>query len=342
MKGTRGLVSILLALLAGCDELPFDGDGDPVVVVTSTGEVQRLSAGDDSASALWTASIDSSNQVSIAADGSDLFVASGQEIGAWDRDSGEAIWDAPVAMETEVVALAGVGGGAVFARTFDALVALQAADGGEIWRLDGLDLAGAADSALAYGSGAVFLGGSPMRRIDPASGGVTDEEAGDQDTSEIAVGGSTLYAGMSSGVQAFGAAGLSFQWENPTADGVDHLSVGDDSVLYSVLGGGVGALTLGGNPIGEAQDGEVFDALAISGNLLLAARTDGTLFAFDEAQVEEVWVVEDTQGTVWDLAVNDRTVFYAVDGVLEAINLEDAAALWTHNTDGNIVAVEAL
>ena len=333
-----------LLLATTCDPAvdDDDGGGEPLVIATSNGEVQRLAAGDESASAVWTAQIDAASQVSIVGDGNDLFVASGQEVRVWDLDTGDPLWDPPVSLATGAVAMTGPGAGSIFVRTVDSLIAFQVADGAEVWRLDGLDLDGASDAAIAYGSGSLFVGGDPIRRIDPGTGEVLDEAAGDPSIRDLAVAGGTVYVGAPTGVRAFSAADLGFLWQQDTDDPVDHLVVGDVSVFYSVFGGGVEAMTLTGNPTGEAEDGEVFDALAISNNLLLAGRTDGTLFAFDETDVSEVWAVVDRQGTVWDVAANDQSVFFAVQGLMDGMNLDDASLLWTHSPSGNVVAVEAL
>lgn len=342
----RALLPLLLLapLLAAtsCDGLIDDDDGEPIVIATSEGEVQRLAAGDEAAGSVWTDEIDPANRVSIVAEGSDLFVASGQEVRAWDLDTGDVLWDPAVSLATVAVELAGPGSGSIFVRTSDALVAFQVADGAEVWRLDGLEVSTAAPDALAFGSGSLFLGGDPIMRIDPGTGDVLDEVAGSQDISDVAVADGTLYAGTPTGVQAFSASDLGFLWEHETIDQVDHLVVGDISVFYSVFGGGVGALTLSGNPTGEAEDGEVFSALAISQNLLIAGRSDGTLFAFDENDVSEVWALLTREGAPKDVAANDRSVFYAVEGLLDGLNLEDAAQLWVHNPGGDVVAVEAL
>ena len=334
------LILIPILMATSCEDPLDDDDGDPLVIATSAGEVQRLSAGDETASAVWTAEIDPASQVSIVGEGNDLFVASGQEVRAWDLDTGDALWDPPVSLATVAIALAGPGAGSVFVLTEDSLVAFQVADGAEVWRLQGLDLTGAADHALAYGSGSLFLGGDPIRRIDPGTGDVLDEVAGDVSISDLVVAGDTVYLGAPTGVQAYEAGDLGFLWEHPTADDVDHLTVGDISVFYSVFGGGVGALTLSGNPTGTAEDGEVFSTLAISENLLLAGRSDGTLLAFDETDVSEVWAVVDRESPAWDVAANDRSVFFAVAGLLDGMNLEDASLLWPHSPSGNVVAVE--
>ncbi len=336
------LILAPLLVATNCDPLLDDDDGEPLVIATSQGEVQRLSAGDELASSVWTADIDPSNAVSILAAGNDLFVASGQEVRAWDLESGDAVWDPPVSLATVAVALAGPGSGSVFVRTSDALVAFQVADGAEVWRLEGLDLGDPSDDALVYGSGSLFLGGDPIMRIDPGTGAVLDEAAGSPDISDLGVADGTLYAGTPTGVQAFSASSLAFQWEHETIDQVDNLVVGDISVFYSVLGGGVGAMTLSGNPTGSAEDGEVFSVLAISNNLLLAGRSDGTLFAFDETDVSEVWALLTRTEAAWDLAASDASVFYAVEGILDGLNLEDAAQLWIHNPGGEVVAVEAI
>ena len=336
------LILVPLLLATTCDPIVDDDDGEPLVIATSQGEVQRLAAGDEAASSVWTAEIDPAGRVSIVAEGTDLFVASGQEIRAWDLDTGEVLWDPPVSVATSAVELAGPGAGSIFVRTSDSLIAFQVADGAEVWRLDGLELGDPSDDALVYGSGSLFLGGDPIMRLDPGTGEVLDEVVGSQFISDLAVADGTLYAGTPTGLQAFSASGLDFLWEHETIDAVDHVVVGDISVFYSVVGGGVGALTLSGNPTGAAEDGEVFNVLAISSNLLLAGRSDGTLFAFDETDVSEVWALVTRNEAPRDLAANDRSVFYAVEGLLDGLNLEDAAQLWTHNPSGDVVAVEAL
>jgi hypothetical protein len=53
-----------------------------------------------------------------------------------------------------------------------------------------------------------------------------------------------------------------------------------------------------------------------------------------------VWAVVDRESPAWDVAANDRSVFFAVAGLLDGMNLEDASLLWTHSPSGNVVAVE--
>ena len=336
------LVLVAVMILPGADCLgPLDDDdGEPVLVGTDGGEVQRLSASEEQVSVSWTASIDPSNQVLAAPARADGLVASGQELRGFGRDSGDELWDAPVSFASDVVALT-EGSGLVFALTFDSLVALDVSDGAEAWRVELFDLGDPADAALAFGAGAVFVGGNPIARINASTGATTHTADGSSSISDIVVSGSTLYVGSPDGVQALSASDLSEDWLHPTASEVDHVAVGSVSVFYSVFGGGVGALTLSGNPTGTALDGDVVQALAIGGNLLLAARSDGLLFAFDEADVSEVWnVAGDSE--IWALSVNDQTVFYATGGALDGLNLADSSSLWSFTSSGRVVAAEAL
>jgi len=335
----------LCALLLGCGGFLDDDDGEPALVVTSTGAVQRLGATEDGVSVTWSGSIDPSTNVRIVSDGSDVFVASGQEVRAFDDgDAGTELWDPAVSFATDVVAIAGPAGGALFVLTIDSLVAVQVADGAELWRQDLFDLGDPSDDALAVVDGALFLAGNPINRIDVADGTVTHTAAGSASISRLVGANGSVYVGGPSGVTAYSSSSLSQAWHHDTDGSVDELAIGNGSVLYAVFGGtgGLGLLTSSGNPVGEAEPGEVFQAVAIGGSLLLGARADGTLVALDAADLAEVWTVAGDSG-VWGMSLNSQTIFYATGGELDGLNLDDGGQIYGPFTgNGEIVAVDAL
>jgi hypothetical protein len=344
MSPNRSLLT-LCALLVGCGGILDDDDGEPAVLATSSGAVQRISATEELVSISWSGTIDASNTVGIIDDGRDVFISSGQEVRAFDDGAGGAqLWDPAVSFATQVVAIAGPAGGALFVLTIDSLVAIQVSDGAELWRAELFDLGDPADDALAVVGSGVFLGGNPISRLDVSDGTLTHTAPGSATISALVGDGSTIYVGGPNGVTAFAASNLSQSWHHDTDGSVDDLVVGGGSIFYSVFGGGggVGLLTTSGNPVGTAEPDEVFQALAIGGNLLLGARADGTLVALDELDLSEVWVVTG-DSDVGGLALNSQTVFYVTGGALDGLNLSDGDQIFpVFSGNGSIVGIQAL
>lgn len=339
------LLWALAALLASCGPIFDDDDGEPAVVGTSSGAVQRVAASEEGTRVVWSGAIDPSNNVRILSDGADVFVASGQEVKLFDDDSsGASLWDPPVAFATDVIAIAGPADGALFVLTDSALVAIEVSDGSERWNIDLFDLGDPADDAIAVVGGALFLAGDPINRIDPATGDVTHSAAGTASISRLVGESGSVYVGGPSGVTAYAASTLSQSWHHDTDGSVEELAVSGGSVGYAIFGGsgGVGLLTTSGNPVGEAEPDEVFQALALGGSLLVGARADGTLVALDEADLSEVWTAPG-DSEVRGLSLNSQTIFYATGGVLDGINLDDGSHLYGPvSGDGSIIAVRAL
>jgi len=336
----------LLPVLGACGEFfDDDGDGEPFVVVTDQGQLAALSGGLGSYAFLWEGSVAPSARASIVSDGNSLYVGSGQEVSAFAEDSGEVLGSAPLTLGGEVVALAGPGDDAVYAMTLDGtLAAIETSDGSLRWTQDLLQgLTGASFDALLFAQGALVLGGDPIRSLSPADGSVqATYPSGDSYVTGMHAIGGTLYAGLADGVVALSLGTLGELWKHPTDDEVDNLAVGSTTVFYSVVGQGVGALTLTGNPVGEMGDDGVFEALAIGANLLLAARSDATLFAWDEASLEEVWS-DPYQGTpVRGLVTTSLSAFYANSDIVYGVNLENGNSLWFHTGEGNPVGLLAL
>jgi outer membrane protein assembly factor BamB len=275
----------------------------------------------------------------VSGDGS-IFGGSGSTVAAWDEAGAELwSWGAP----DDVVALAGPGGGAVFVLTVSTLHALSSTDGGELWGVDLLlDLPGVADAAIAFGDGALFVGGDPMRRLSTSDGSVTAEiGVGSDDVSGIVVDGGSIYVAGPSSVLA---ATTSFEplWEVSAGGAVDRVAVSSGTVAYAVRGGGVGAVSAGaGDPLWASNDSEVWDGLFARSGLAVAARSDGALSAFDLGTGTSVWTV-DGSSPVGGLHGSDTTVFYAHGDLLDGINLEDGSSLWTLSPSGRPVAVRAL
>jgi len=321
-----------------------DDDGTSFALATDEGALQLLTGGNSSL--LWDAEIAAASTASITSDGSSLFVGSGTEVNAFSQSSGAALWTSPVSLPGDVVALAGPGEGAVYAMTLDGtLSALAVADGALLWSVDLLvALPGSSDDALLFAAGSLLLGGDPIRNLDPADGSVrASYVSGDSYVSDMAVVGSTLYAGLANGVVALSVSSLSEQWRHDTEDEVDNLSVSSASVFYSVVGHGVGLLTTTGNPVAVAGDDAVFEALAVSSeNLLLGARSDGTLFAWDETALTSVWSVPDLSTPVQGLIIISDRVFYAHGVFVDGINLSGGESLWVYTSPGNPVGLLAL
>ncbi|HCP47831.1 MAG TPA: hypothetical protein DIU15_17455 [Deltaproteobacteria bacterium] len=331
----------LLLALGGCDLGLFDDDGAGFLVGTDAGKVFHLIGGDSQASFGWEADIAASSKVVMDGSGDDILVGSGQEVVALSAMTGESLWGQPVSLGDDVVAVAGPLSGVAIVMTLEPfLVGIDMADGSELWRLDLLLSGNASDDAVAVGSSGVFLGGTEILKLDPQTGAEQayyNTGTGSSYVVDIQVAGGTVYAGLEDGVVALSASTLSEEWRHPTADEVDNVSVGGSSVFYSVIGGGVGALTqLGGNLVGEAEDGSVFEALSVGGNLLLAARSDGTLLAYDEADMAEVWTIDGAAGAaVRDLVTSGDTIFYAAGSYVDGINLSDGSSLWSYDPSGN-------
>jgi outer membrane protein assembly factor BamB len=348
---TRSLATLLslcslLPALGACDLFSVDDDGEPFAVATDQGSLLALRGGTDSAALLWEGQVAPSSRASIVADGSAVFVGSGQEVKALSRDGGAALWAAPAILVGDVVALAGPGDGAVFAMTLDGtLAAINTGDGATRWTLDLLvDLPGSSDDALAFAGGSLLLGGDPIRSLDPADGSVRAEyPSGDSYVSGMVVVGGTLFAGLADGVVALDLSSLAEQWRHGTEDEVDNLVASSTSVFYSVVGQGVGVLTTTGNPVGVAGGDGVFEALAMSSdNLLLGARSDATLFAWDESTLAEQWSVSASNPPVQGLVTTTLSVFYANGGYIDGITLEDGSSLWSYQAPGSPVGMLGL
>jgi hypothetical protein len=340
------LAVLLLAstVLVGADclgSLIDDDDGEPVLYATNGGEVGRVGSTGFEAIDIWSGSIPSANRVVMVVDATQAYVGGGTSVASFALEaSGENVevwtWSAP----DDVVAMAGPGGGVLFVMTTSSLHGLGT-DGGEIWSVDLLlDMSGVADSALGFGGGTLVLGGDPTRRLDPGTGQVTHTLAtGSTDVSAVVVGGASVYIATSTGLMAASAGTLTEQWFHETDAEIDAVAASADAVAYAVRGGVVGLLTSGGNPVFDtgAQTG-VFDGLALAGNLVLAARADGTLLGWDEADGAELWSAT-RSGPVGGLGATADTVYYGHGSDLEALSLSDGGNLWTRTTSGNPVAV---
>ncbi len=345
------LLLIALGLLAGCDGLLGEGEDTVLVVVaTDGGRLIRLNASDEEANQAWSAELPASSAVRLLVSGADVFAASGTQLAGFDLDSGAALWTAPHDFGVTVVNVVGPIDNLLFALTFDDLVAIDLANGDEVWRQDlNLTLTDAADEALVAAGGALILGGSPIRSIDPATGDVLATfDTPDSDIRALAIEGGSVFAGLADGLVALDAVSLSQEWRVDAAAQVDNLALGGGSVLYSVLGGGIAAVSTGGADEGAAEDGEIFQQLAVDGERYLGVRADGLLAAWDRtafasctvaADCPVLWEVPGTSATVDALAVGSNAIYYANGGILDAVIRGDGGSLWTYQTDGNVVAV---
>jgi|GEM_PF-1701341 len=351
MQPARRLLILALLVssssLLGADCLGVlldDDDSESVVLATDSGYLGRLAGTSTEASTTWTGEIANSNRVSVVADAESVYVGAASQVRAvaltgLGEQAETWTWSAP----DDVVALAGPGDGRLYVMTTSTLHALGT-DGGEIWSVDLLlDLTGVADDAIAFGGGALILGGNPVRRLNPATGAVTHTlTTGSTDVSAVAVSGGVAYIATATGVVAAAAADLVQQWEHPTSAEVDEVHATASSIAYAVRGGEVGLLAIGGNPVFDSgSETGVFDGLLIAQNLVVAARADGDLLAWDEGDGSLIWS-ESLSGPVGGLDANGVTVFYGHGDELEALNLSDGSTLWRLSTTGSPTAVLAL
>lgn len=343
---------LLSTVLVGADCLggfiDDDDAGEQVLVGTDGGSLGLWSAGELETTAVWTTSIAAANRVAMAVDVDTVYVGAGADISAFplaaDSETQAALWtwSAP----DDVVAMAGPGGGAVFVMTTSTLHALSDADGGELWTVDLLmDLTGVSDDALGYSGGTLVLGGNPTRRLDPSTGAVTHEYATtSSDVSNLEVVGGAVYLAAAEGVVALSSDTLSPLWTYPTTVEVDAVAVSTAGVAFAERGGGVGSLTLAsGNPVFHTDTADVYDALHAAAGLVVAARSDGALMAFDEVDGASPWEpLESLGGPVGTLDANTQTAFYGHGSVLDGINLSDGSSLFRLTPSGRPVAVIAL
>ncbi len=329
-----GLLALLPALSACGDFFGDDGDveGDPFVLANDQGSVQALAGGDVSAALLWEGEIAPSATAVMVSDGDSLYVGSATQVVAFSQSTGAQQWAAPASLTGDAVALAGPGSGAVFAMTLDgSLSAINLLDGSISWTLDLLvDLPGSSDDALFFSEGVLFLGGDPIRALSPTDGSLlASYSTGDSYVSDLAVVGGAVFAGLADRVVALSSSSLEELWSHPTSDEVDNLVAGGGSVFFSVVGGGVHLLTDSGNPVASAGGDSVFQALARSSrNLLLAARSDATLFAWDEVALEEQWSLTEADTPVQGLVASGSSVFYGNAGYVDGISASDGSSLW--------------
>lgn len=350
----RPLMLLLAATsLTACDGFfELGDDGVPLIVATDRGRVARLDAGEDEATEAWAADVPDSSTVDILVDSQEVYVAAGDEVAAFDLSTGSAVWTAPHSFGVTVVRLAGPIDGILFALTFDDLVALDVASGDELWSQDlNLTLTDAADEALVADADTLVLGGDPIRSIDPTTGDVLQEfDAPDSDIRALELSGGVVYAGLADGLVALDSGSLTESWRIDTSAQVDNLTLGAGAVLYSILGGGLAAASLGGAPGGAAADGEIFQHVAVADSQYLGVRADGLLAAWDSeafggcslgGDCATAWEVPPGSATVDALAVGTDAIYYPDGGILEAVASADGGALWSYQFDGNVVAAVA-
>lgn len=333
------LVSVPSLALVGCDIFGDDPiAGDAAFAITDTGTVLKLVSGDDAVDAPWTATVASGSEAVAQTSGDDLIVAVGSTIHAVAGTDGAVLWtwDAP----STVTALAGPVGGVVAVLTLDSLHGLGEGDGGEVWTHDLLDLPGVSDHALGAAGEHFVLGGAPARVLNAGTGDVAAAaDLGVGTVQELAVSGSRAVFGGTTGLVAATVPGLSAEWTLPTDDEVDRLTVGG-SFYYALLGGGVGGVDSDGTLLFETAVGDLFTALAAGGGLLVGARTDGTVFAWDGTTGAESWPISAPE-PVTGLAIGGSTLFFLHGDVIDVANLADGADIGQHTADGTPVAIAA-
>ena len=169
MRSTRLLPLLLcLAPALGCDFLfpdLQDEDADPAFAVDAQGTVYGLAGGADSVEVLWTAEVDPADAALIEVAGGTLVIGAGRRVHGLDSDTGDALWVADLA--DQVVGMT-QGDGRVYALTFTGLTAVSIEDGSVAWTLDftAENISGVSFADPVFASGAVYLGGDPVRRVE--------------------------------------------------------------------------------------------------------------------------------------------------------------------------------
>lgn len=331
------LLALAPAVLGGC---PFDlGDGDPaVVVMTSTGEV--IAFDDEGNAPLWSHDVDAAEYGDLLADGGTVFVLTGgSEVLALDDLDGALVWTEDINGTT--VGQLALSGDTLFAQTADEVVALDADSGEILWSESFDDLSG----AMATGDGALFVGGDPVRRLDPADGTQqASYEIGDPYVPAMAVTGGRVIVGGRYEVVSLFPDGLSQDWfhtlENSSttglvADGGDvYVTTDNEGLLGFEVGDSV--------PFLEAMLSTALDAPDVSDGTVYVSESFGDVYAVDAATGDETTLLQSTYEHRGGLAVSGNTVFLAAGASLVGIDAIAGGADWEQSPGGTVVALEAL
>lgn len=344
VRGLRLLcLSCVLLMLSGCDGFGIGDDDDSVLaLVTDEGEVRVLGGSDDNVETTWTSSISASAHAPLVVSGSSIYVGSGTALARFSLQDGSAPWT-QVELPSDVLTLVSPSDDRVIVLNFNEIMGFDGDSGATLWTRNVLDdLLGVADSALDSEGGVVALGGDPTRLLDAETGNdFAEHGTGTTAVADVVLDGGSVFIGLATGVIAVDSETADAQWAVSTAAAVDGLTVSGGLVFYSTLGGGLGILDRSnGEILGTAEPGEAFRDVAAAGDVLLAARSDGTLLAYDTA-LDEIWRQEGAS-SFGGLAAGSRNVYYASGGAVEALSLEAGDYLWQRDYPGAVVSVQAL
>jgi outer membrane protein assembly factor BamB len=290
---------------------------------------------------VWTARVAETDSVSFAVVGTTVVVGAGARVHGLDEATGEELWTADVI--DQVVALT-QGDGRAYALGFTALTALDVADGSVAWTLDFTTdgIAGVSFADPVFSGGAVVLGGDPVRRVAADTGNVaTTYATSDTEMLGLAADGGDVFVGTRSGIFGLNSA-FTELWSHPTTDEVDRIVPTPSGIFYSQVGAGVGLVSSTGEAVWNVDDGAVYEALRGAEGVVVGARLQGTVHAFDPVGGTQIWSVTETSSPVRGLAVSGTTVLYGGGGFVQGLALADGTVLWEWSPGAPPVGVAAL
>jgi hypothetical protein len=300
-------------------------------------------SGDDAlVEVAWTAEVLPSGLATLRVAGGDILIASGAGMSQFGVSSGTSRWP-QIQLPSDVLNLAYSGTDRLFSIGFNELTGVDIGSGGLLWSRSLLDdLSDVSDRAIAANADRLAVGGLPVRLLDTESGIVLDEgSSGGAMVTAVAYAGSLLLVGDNQGVRALDSSTLVSSWVTDAAPFVDRFAVSSAGVLVSSLGEGLFLLDLdSGEVLASAEPGEVFRDVAASGDLFFAARSDGTLLAFD-SNLDEVWRVSG-DADFGGLSSSADTVYYARGAGVEALTAVAGDLLWSRDFSGSVAGLAAL
>ncbi len=325
------------AIVAGC---PFDlDDGEAaVVVLTSQGKVAAFD-GDGNAS-IWDATVGSSEFGDLLADGGTVFVLTGgSNVVALDDVDGATIWDTDLGGST--AGELAISDDTLFAQTADDVIALDADSGEILWQETVDDLSG----AMATGEGGLFLGGDPVRRLDPASGA---EEAtfdiGDPLVPALAVSGGRVVVGGRFEVISLFPGDLAEDWsfvlDNASCSGM--VADGGDVYVSTDNKGLLGFEADIADPFMEALVTSALDPPELADGTVYVSESFGDVYAIDAETGDEIWPWSSASEHRGGLAYSGGTVFVSDGESLVGIDAADGAMDWEQSPGGTLVSLAAL
>jgi hypothetical protein len=301
-----------------------------------------LSGDDALVEVAWTAEVLPSGLATVRVAGDDILIASASGLSQFSTSSGVSRWPR-IQLPSDVLNLAYSGTDRLFSIGFNELAGVDLGSGGLLWSRSLLDdLLDVSDRAIAANSDRLAVGGLPVRLLDTESGiGLTEGSGGAVMSSAVSYAGAALLVGDDDGVRALDTSSLAPLWSTDAVVLVDRFAVSAGGVLVSTLGEGLFLLDLdSGDLLASAEIGEVFRDVAASGDLFLAARSDGTLLALD-GNLDEVWRAEGDSG-FGGLSISADTVYYARGAGVEALTAVAGDLLWTREFSGSVVGLAAL